>query len=335
MIKKLTSANIVTRKSRLEDEEDLLAAYLERNLVGYRDGRCLWKKITPWPIPSSHRSFPPNPEQHHEEFWPRHHCHVHSDHDDSPTGWTLWQWVSAHNGEPMPADYFHAFAPDRPRRLPLSIKMVQQFHNNIKEMSVSIWFGINWQENREFIRIAKHHPFGKRKDRGRSRKPYPRNSSSYPWKPRKRNSARTLGAPTVRANSFSEKERYEKEHPLKLNDAPSPSWFWFLPLYLWCLFVAISALWTWSQLRQHQGEGGLITLILEVWTGLCSYLMYYFFFYQYMDGTKDRKASVLFGNPCWFCWASCSLGHCLVSYFHFHRLLNPTIPDVSSIVLEL
>ena len=54
--------------------------YLDRNPAGHRDGRYLWK------YPALHDRYLridhlQQPEQHHEDPGPRHHCHVHSDHD--------------------------------------------------------------------------------------------------------------------------------------------------------------------------------------------------------------------------------------------------------------
>ena len=89
-------------------------------------------------------------------------------------------------------------------------------------------------------------------------------------------------APTVWANSFSEKERYEREHPA-LNDAPS---LMILDsfLFIFGVFAAISAFM--NLVAPRRTGYGLITLILGSLTGaLLLYLMYYFF-YQYMDGTK-------------------------------------------------
>ena len=143
--------------------------------------------------------------------------------------------------------------------------------------------------------------------------------------------ARTLfGAPTVWANSFSEKERYEKEHP-KLNDAPS---LMILDsfLFIFGVFAAISAFM--NLVAPRRTGYGLITLILGSLTGaLLLYLMYYFF-YQYMDGTKDRseRPSLWKSMPIlvgvMFLWVIVLSFTSLLP-----QVLNPTIPDVFAIVL--
>ena len=78
VIKKLTSATSNIKKY-LEDEGSV-GRYLDRNPAGHRDGRYLWK------YPALHDRYLrinhlQQPEQHHEDPGPRHHCHVHSDHD--------------------------------------------------------------------------------------------------------------------------------------------------------------------------------------------------------------------------------------------------------------
>ena len=78
MIKKLTSSTSNIKKY-LEDE-DLLEDTLIETPTGHRDGRYLWK------YPTLHDRYLridhlQQPEQHHEDPSPRHHCHVHSDHD--------------------------------------------------------------------------------------------------------------------------------------------------------------------------------------------------------------------------------------------------------------
>ena len=139
-----------------------------------------------------------------------------------------------------------------------------------------------------------------------------------------------LGAPTVWANSFSEKERYEKEHP-KLNDAPS---LMILDsfLFIFGVFAAISAFM--NLVAPRRTGYGLITLILGSLTGaLLLYLMYYFF-YQYMDGTKDRseRPSLWKSMPIlvgvMFLWVIVLSFTSLLP-----QVLNPTIPDVFAIVL--
>ena len=138
-----------------------------------------------------------------------------------------------------------------------------------------------------------------------------------------------LGAPTVWANSFSEKERYEKEHP-KLNDAPS---LMILDsfLFIFGVFAAISAFM--NLVAPRRTGYGLITLILGSLTGaLLLYLMYYF--YQYMDGTKDRseRPSLWKSMPIlvgvMFLWVIVLSFTSLLP-----QVLNPTIPDVFAIVL--
>ena len=84
----------------------------------------------------------------------------------------------------------------------------------------------------------------------------------------------------------------------------------------------------------HRSAYGLITLILGSLTGaLLLYLMYYFF-YQYMDGTKDRteRPSLWKSMPIlvgvMFLWVIVLSLTSLLPKF-----LNPTIPDALAIVL--
>ena len=161
------------------------------------------------------------------------------------------------------------------------------------------------KKNQEFIRIAKHQLLENGKTEEEAESLIQEILPAIHENQGKGIPARTLfGAPTVWANSFSEKERYEKEHP-KLNDAPS---LMILDsfLFIFGVFAAISAFM--NLVAPRRTGYGLITLILGSLTGaLLLYLMYYFF-YQYMDGTKDRSERPLFGNPCRFLLESCSFG---------------------------
>ena len=173
------------------------------------------------------------------------------------------------------------------------------------------------KKNQEFIRIAKHQLLENGKTEEEAESLIQEILPAIHENQGKGIPARTLfGAPTVWANSFSEKERYEKEHP-KLNDAPS---LMILDsfLFIFGVFAAISAFM--NLVAPRRTGYGLITLILGSLTGaLLLYLMYYFF-YQYMDGTKrSQRASFSLEIHADSCWSHVPLGHCLVLYF-----LTPT-----------
>ena len=96
------------------------------------------------------------------------------------------------------------------------------------------------KKNQEFIRIAKHQLLENGKTEEEAESLIQEILPAIHENQGKGIPARTLfGAPTVWANSFSEKERYEKEHP-KLNDAPS---LMILDsfLFIFGVFAAISA----------------------------------------------------------------------------------------------
>ena len=187
------------------------------------------------------------------------------------------------------------------------------------------------KKNQEFIRIAKHQLLENGKTEEEAESLIQEILPAIHENQGKGIPARTLfGAPTVWANSFSEKERYEKEHP-KLNDAPS---LMILDsfLFIFGVFAAISAFM--NLVAPHRTGYGLITLILGSLTGaLLLYLMYYFF-YQYMDGTKDRseRPSLWKSMPIlvgvMFLWVIVLSFTSLLP-----QILNPTIPDVFAIVL--
>ena len=124
---------------------------------------------------------------------------------------------------------------------------------------------------------------------------------------------------------FQRERTYEKEHP-KLNDAPSLVILDSFS-FIFGVFAAISAFM--NLVAPRRTGYGLITLILGSLTGgaLLLYLMYYFF-YQYMDGTKDRSERPLFEIHADSCRSHVPLGHRLVLYFITPQVLNPTIPDV-------
>lgn len=182
------------------------------------------------------------------------------------------------------------------------------------------------KKNQEFIRIAKHQLLENGKTEEEAESLIQEILPAIHENQGKGIPARTLfGAPTVWANSFSEKERYEK------NDAPS---LMILDsfLFIFGVFAAISAFM--NLIAPHRSAYGLITLILGSLTGaLLLYLMYYFF-YQYMDGTKDRseRPSLWKSMPIlvgvMFLWVIVLSLTSLLPKF-----LNPTIPDVLAIVL--
>ena len=144
------------------------------------------------------------------------------------------------------------------------------------------------KKNQEFIRIAKHQLLENGKTEEEAESLIQEILPAIHENQGKGIPARTLfGAPTVWANSFSEKERYEKEHP-KLNDAPS---LMILDsfLFIFGVFAAISAFM--NLVAPRRTGYGLITLILGSLTGaLLLYLMYYFF-YQYMEHSVYRDSS--------------------------------------------
>ena len=144
------------------------------------------------------------------------------------------------------------------------------------------------KKNQEFIRIAKHQLLENGKSEEEAESLIQEILPAIHENQGKGIPARTLfGAPTVWANSFSEKERYEKEHP-KLNDAPS---LMILDsfLFIFGVFAAISAFM--NLVAPRRTGYGLITLILGSLTGaLLLYLMYYFF-YQYMEHSVYRDSS--------------------------------------------
>ena len=120
-----------------------------------------------------------------------------------------------------------------------------------------------------------------------------------------------LGAPTVWANSFSEKERYEKEHP-KLNDAPS---LMILDsfLFIFGVFAAISAFM--NLVAPRRTGYGLITLILGSLTGLgtgnatqVNTITTSIDSISIWMAQKIAVSVPLFGNPCRFLLESCSFG---------------------------
>ncbi len=117
------------------------------------------------------------------------------------------------------------------------------------------------KKNQEFIRIAKHQLLENGKSEEEAESLIQEILPAIHENQGKGIPARTLfGAPTVWANSFSEKERYEKEHP-KLNDAPS---LMILDsfLFIFGVFAAISAFM--NLVAPRRTGYGLITLILEV-----------------------------------------------------------------------
>ena len=128
------------------------------------------------------------------------------------------------------------------------------------------------KKNQEFIRIAKHQLLENGKTEEEAESLIQEILPAIHENQGKGIPARTLfGAPTVWANSFSEKERYEKEHP-KLNDAPS---LMILDsfLFIFGVFAAISAFM--NLVAPRRTGYGLITLILGSLTGaLLLYLMY-------------------------------------------------------------
>ena len=98
-------------------------------------------------------------------------------------------------------------------------------------------------------------------------------------------------------------------------------------LFIFGVFAAISAFM--NLVAPRRTGYGLITLILGSLTGaLLLYLMYYFF-YQYMDGTKDRseRPSLWKSMPIlvgvMFLWVIVLSFTSLLP-----QVLNPTIPDV-------
>lgn len=103
-------------------------------------------------------------------------------------------------------------------------------------------------------------------------------------------------------------------------------------LFIFGVFAAISAFM--NLVAPRRTGYGLITLILGSLTGaLLLYLMYYFF-YQYMDGTKDRseRPSLWKSMPIlvgvMFLWVIVLSFTSLLP-----QVLNPTIPDVFAIIL--
>ena len=120
------------------------------------------------------------------------------------------------------------------------------------------------KKNQEFIRIAKHQLLENGKSEEEAESLIQEILPAIHENQGKGIPARTLfGAPTVWANSFSEKERYEKEHP-KLNDAPS---LMILDsfLFIFGVFAAISAFM--NLVAPRRTGYGLITLILGSLTG--------------------------------------------------------------------
>ena len=152
------------------------------------------------------------------------------------------------------------------------------------------------KKNQEFIRIAKHQLLENGKTEEEAESLIQEILPAIHENQGKGIPARTLfGAPTVWANSFSEKERYEKEHP-KLNDAPS---LMILDsfLFIFGVFAAISAFM--NLVAPRRTGYGLITLILGSLTGaLLLYLM---------SLSLEIHADS--------CWSHVPLGHCLVLYF--------------------
>ena len=190
------------------------------------------------------------------------------------------------------------------------------------------------KKNQEFVRIAKHQLLENGKTEEEAESLIQEILPAIHENQGKGIPARTLfGAPTVWAASFSpekHQKRYEKEHP-KLNDAPS---LMILDsfLFIFGVFAAISAFM--NLVAPRRTGYGLITLILGSLTGaLLLYLMYYFF-YQYMDGTKDRseRPSLWKSMPIlvgvMFLWVIVLSFTSLLP-----QVLNPTIPDVLAIVL--
>ena len=97
------------------------------------------------------------------------------------------------------------------------------------------------KKNQEFIRIAKHQLLENGKTEEEAESLIQEILPAIHENQGKGIPARTLfGAPTVWANSFSEKERYEKEHP-KLNDAPS---LMILDSFLF-IFGRTASYWLW------------------------------------------------------------------------------------------
>ena len=105
------------------------------------------------------------------------------------------------------------------------------------------------KKNQEFIRIAKHQLLENGKTEEEAESLIQEILPAIHENQGKGIPARTLfGAPTVWANSFSEKERYEKEHP-KLNDAPSlmilDSFLFIFGVFPfssnWCLAIRINS----------------------------------------------------------------------------------------------
>ena len=182
------------------------------------------------------------------------------------------------------------------------------------------------KKNQEFIRIAKHQLLENGKTEEEAESLIQEILPAIHENQGKGIPARTLfGAPTAWANAFSNQERYEKEHP-KLNDAPS---LMILDsfLFIFGVFAAISAFM--NLVAPRRTGYGLITLILGSLTGaLLLYLMYYFF-YQYMDGTKDRSE-----RPSLWKSMPILVGVMFLSFTSLlPQVLNPTIPDVLAIVL--
>ena len=91
------------------------------------------------------------------------------------------------------------------------------------------------KKNQEFIRIAKHQLLENGKTEEEAESLIQEILPAIHENQGKGIPARTLfGAPTVWANSFSEKERYEKRAS-EIKRCSLSHDFGFLPLYLWCL----------------------------------------------------------------------------------------------------
>ena len=156
------------------------------------------------------------------------------------------------------------------------------------------------KKNQEFIRIAKHQLLENGKTEEEAESLIQEILPAIHENQGKGIPARTLfGAPTVWANSFSEKERYEKEHP-KLNDAPS---LMILDsfLFIFGVFAAISAFM--NLVAPRRTGYGLITLILGSSCTLCTTSSISIWMVP-----KIVANVLLFGNPCRFLLESCSFG---------------------------